>query len=165
MSILSCRLFVFAVCFLGAFDHLWAADTDKGAGSAGSVAEAFINEHISSAPGYEETMARVQASPLVTERYKKTLTKLYRDALKEAPEYGYGADAVVGGQEHPDRMHVKNSKIDGDRARESRLGATRRALVGRCFGRPYRRLIYPAEVLAEVIRCEIACHDGHPWHW
>ena len=75
----------------------------------GEVALQFINDHVSSPPGYEETIARVEASPLVTEHYKKALTKLYRDALKKEPEYGYGADAVIGG-------HVKSSKTEGDRA-------------------------------------------------
>ena len=82
----------------------------------GEVALQFINDHVSSPPGYEETIARVEASPLVTEHYKKALTQLYRDALKKEPEYGYGADAVIGGQESPERFRVKSSKIEGDRA-------------------------------------------------
>jgi hypothetical protein len=82
----------------------------------GEVALQFINDHVSSPPGYEETIARVEASPLVTKHYKKALTKLYRDALKKEPEYGYGADAVIGGQESPERFRVKSSKIEGDRA-------------------------------------------------
>ena len=82
----------------------------------GEVALQFINDHVSSPPGYEETIARVEASPLVTEHYKKALAKLYRDALKKEPEYGYGADAVIGGQESPERFRVKSSKTEGDRA-------------------------------------------------
>lgn len=80
------------------------------------VALQFINDHVSSPLGYEETIARVEASPLVTEHYKKALTKLYRDALKKEPEYGYGADAVIGGQESPERFRLKSSKTEGDRA-------------------------------------------------
>lgn len=116
------RRFVFTVCLLVAFDQLLAAGQDKDESAAGRVAADFINEHIFSPPGYEETIARVEASPLVTERYKKALTKLYRDALKEAPDYGYGADAVVGGQEYPDRMRVKTSKVEGERARVVLIG-------------------------------------------
>ncbi len=88
----------------------------------GEVALQFINDHVSSPPGYEVTIARVEASPLVTEHYKKALTKLYRDALKKEPEYGYGADAVIGGQESPERFRVKSSKIEGDRARVLLIG-------------------------------------------
>ena len=122
MNFMRCQPFIFTVCLLLALDQLVAAHPDEDAGAAGRVAADFINEHISSPPGYEETMARVEASPLVTERYKKALAKLYRDALKEAPDYGYGADAVVGGQEYPDRMRVKTSKVDGDRARVVLIG-------------------------------------------
>ena len=88
----------------------------------GPVALRFINEHVAAVSGYEETIARVQASKLVTERYKEALTKLYRDALKKDPEYGYGADAVMGGQDFPDRFRVKSSKVDGDRARVVLIG-------------------------------------------
>ena len=115
-------LTAFALSILMGIGQLSAAEQDEDAGAAGRVAADFINEHISSPPGYEETIARVEASPLVTERYKTALTKLYRDALKEAPDYGYGADAVVGGQEHPDRMRVKTSKVEGDRARVVLIG-------------------------------------------
>lgn len=120
MIVLRGQLTAFALGILMGVGQLSAAEQDSGA--AGRVAADFINEHISSPPGYEETIARVEASPLVTERYKKALTKLYRDALKEAPNYGYGADAVVGGQEYPDRMRVKTSKVDGDRARVVLIG-------------------------------------------
>jgi hypothetical protein len=86
------------------------------------VALRFINEHVAAVPGYEETIARVQASELVTERYKEALAKLYRAALKQDPEYGYGADAVIGGQDSPDRFRVKSSKVNGDRARVVLIG-------------------------------------------
>ena len=88
----------------------------------GPVALRFINGHVAAVPGYEETIARVQASELVTERYQEALTKLYRDALKQDPEYGYGADAVIGWQDSPDRFRVKSSKVDGDRARVVLIG-------------------------------------------
>jgi hypothetical protein len=105
--------------------------------AAGEVAVQFINDHVSSPHGYEETIARVEASPLVTERYKKALTKLYRDALKKEPEYGYGADAVIGGQDSPERFRVKSSKTEGDRARV--------VLIGEDPG-------FPMEVKVELLR-------------
>lgn len=131
------RRFAVTACLLVALDQLVAAAPDEDAGAAGRVAADFINEHISSPPGYEETIARVEASPLVTERYKTALTKLYRDALKETPDYGYGADAVVGGQEHPDRMRVKSSEVDGDRARVVLIG---------------EKATFPMEVKVDLVR-------------
>ena len=101
------------------------------------VALRFINEHVAAVPGYEETIARVQASKLVTERYKDALTKLYRATLKKDPEYGYGADAVMGGQDFPDRFRVKSSKVDGDRARVVLIGEDLR---------------FPMEVKVDLVR-------------
>ena len=101
------------------------------------VALRFINEHVAAVPGHEETIARVQASKLATERYKEALTKLYRDALKKDPEYGYGADAVMGGQDFPDRFRVKSSKVDGDRARVVLIGVDPR---------------FPMEVKVDLVR-------------
>ena len=101
------------------------------------VALRFIHEHVAAVPGYEETIARMQASKLVTERYKEALTKLYRDALKKDPEYGYGADAVMGGQDFPDRFRVKSSKVDGDRARVVLIGEDSR---------------FPMEVKVDLVR-------------
>ena len=101
------------------------------------VALRFINEHVAAVPGYEETIARVQASKLVNERYREALTKLYRDALREDPEYGYGADAVIGGQDFPDRFRVKSSKVDGDRARVVLIGEDPR---------------FPMEVKVDLVR-------------
>lgn len=120
MNFSSCLLVVIASVMLPTGGQLFGAEPDNDA--AGKVAADFINAHVSSPPGYKETIARVEASPLVTERYKKALTKLYRDALKEEPDYGYGADAVVGGQEAPDRFRVKSSRADGDRARVVLIG-------------------------------------------
>jgi hypothetical protein len=115
MITLTCRLF--AVGLSAMVVGLGPLCAGESTGNIpGEVALQFINDHVSSPPGYEETIARVEASPLVTERYKKALTKLYRDALKKEPEYGYGADAVIGGQESPERFRVKSSKTEGDRA-------------------------------------------------
>ena len=114
-----CFVFVLA-CTLGVLGSAFAAESESEA--AGAVAAEFINAHVASPAGYEETITRVEASPLVTEHYKEALTKLYRDALKAEPEYGYGADAVIGGQDCPDRFRVKSSKIQSDRARVVLIG-------------------------------------------
>jgi len=100
--------------------NLRAENTDEAA--AGKVAADFINAHVAELVGYEETIARVEGSPLVTERYKQALAKLYRDALKEDPEMGYGADAVIGGQDCPDSFRVKSSSVDDGRARVVLIG-------------------------------------------
>jgi len=90
--------------------------------AAGKVAVEFINAHVAELVGYEETIARVEASPLVTDRYKQALAKLYRDALKEDPEMGYGADAVIGGQDCPESFRVKSSSVGDGRARVVLIG-------------------------------------------
>lgn len=90
---------------------------------SGKVAMEFINAYaaVSRQPG-GDPRAFVQGSPVVTERFKRALAKLYGDALKEDPEFGYGADAVIGGQDCPDRFRVKTSMVDGDRARVVLIG-------------------------------------------
>jgi len=59
---------------------------------------------------------------LVTDGFKRALAKLYGDALKADPELGYGADAVIGGHDSPDRFGVKSSKIKGGGARVVLVG-------------------------------------------
>lgn len=105
--------------------------------TAGRTAEDFINTHVSADPGYEEALARVAESPVVTERYRKSLPKLYREALAKDPVYGYGADAVTGGQDVPDRFRVKISETAGDRARVVLIGEDPR---------------FPIELRADLVR-------------
>ena len=69
-----------------------------------------------------DNTAFLQGSPLVTEGFKRALEKLYREAREKDPELGYGADAVIGGQDSPDRFGVKSSEVDGDRARVVLIG-------------------------------------------
>lgn len=121
MSISFCHPVAFVVLSLFPVPGFLLA-AEPASAAAGKVAAEFINAHVSSPPGYEETIARVEASPLVTERYRKALAKLYREALKEAPDYGYGADAVVGGQDFPDRFRVKTSEVTGEHARVLLVG-------------------------------------------
>jgi len=100
---------------------LFAAEPD--ATAAGKLAAEFINGYVavSLRPG-GNTGAFVEGSPVVTERFKRALDKLYRDALAKDPELGYGADAVIGGQDCPERFRVKSSKVNGERARVLLVG-------------------------------------------
>lgn len=71
------------------------------------VADAFFSGYVKmiakGGAGYEDTIKWVDRSAVPTKEYKAALTKLYRDALKADPELGYGADAVICGQDWPDR--------------------------------------------------------------
>ena len=105
---------------LALLSTLRAASPDSEA--AGAVAEKFINTYLTASAnfteGYESTIAWVGKSKLVTKDYETAITKLYRDALQDDPEMGYGADAVISGQDYPDAgFKVKTVKVDGDQAR------------------------------------------------
>jgi len=106
-----------AVMVLGLTLSARAADDSS---DAGQVAETFFNSYVKAQPefhnGYESVIAWVKASPLVTEAYKKAIAKLYRDALRQDPEGGYGSDAVIGGQDSPDHFKAKKCKVTGDTA-------------------------------------------------
>ncbi len=70
------------------------------------VADAFFGGYLkllAKSAGYEDTIRWIDKSPVPTKEYKVALTKLYRDALKVDPELGYGADAVICGQDWPDK--------------------------------------------------------------
>ena len=88
--------------------------------SPGAVAANFINSYIrflkKKGGGYEKSIAWVAARPDVTDDFRERLAKLYRDALEEDPQLGYGADAVIGGQDYPSGVRVKSSEIDEDEA-------------------------------------------------
>jgi len=115
-----CSGVLYVCCSLFFAVNLRAAEANEEA--AGKVAMDFINGHVADLAGYEETIARVQESPFVTEGYKRALAKLYRDALKEDPEMGYGADAVIGGQDCPERFRVKSNSVEDGRARVVLVG-------------------------------------------
>ena len=118
------KLSGFFGCWLLGFSVLAAAQGGEAvAREPGAVALEFINAHIATPGDYEQVIARVGANPDVTPRFKRALAKLYRDALREDPELGYGADAVIGGQDCPDRFRVKTGTIRGDRARVVLTGA------------------------------------------
>ena len=63
-------------------------------------AEQFINDYLSSPHGsYQAVIAWVNKRPDVFPIFKERLTKIYLDALKQDPECGYGADAILSGIE------------------------------------------------------------------
>ena len=99
-------------------------DASPDAAAPGDVAAEFINAYVavSMQPGGGNTTDFVQSNAVVTERFKRALDKLYSDALKVDPEMGYGADAVIGGQDCPERFRVKSSTVKGDRARVVLIG-------------------------------------------
>lgn len=83
----------------------------------GVVAQKFINAHVARSDGYEETIAWVESNPRVTKRFQQNLAKLYREALAEDPNFGHGADAIIGGQDAADSYQVENCVVKADRAR------------------------------------------------
>jgi hypothetical protein len=84
---------------------------------AATVAEKFINAYVQAIPsfdGYLGAVAWVKRNPLASPDFKKGLEELYRQALREDPEFGYGADAVLGAQDYPDGFKAKSVRINGD---------------------------------------------------
>jgi hypothetical protein len=85
-----------------------------------STVQKFYDAYVKQLPnesGYEGTIAWINRSSRVTPEYKTALAKLYRDALKKDPEYGYGADAVIAGNDWPDSgFAVRRVWMDGPRA-------------------------------------------------
>ncbi|MFY8217267.1 MAG: hypothetical protein ACOVMP_11780 [Chthoniobacterales bacterium] len=86
---------------------------------AAAVAAEFINSYVKAIPQFESSMSGadwVKRSPLASPEFKKRLADLYRQALRDDPEMGYGADAVLGAQDYPDSFKVQSVRIDGDQA-------------------------------------------------
>ena len=68
--------------------------------NASRGAEQFINDYLSTPHGgYKEVIAWVNQRPDVFPFFKERLAKVYSDALRQDPECGYGADAVMAGIE------------------------------------------------------------------
>jgi hypothetical protein len=79
---------------------LGKADDETDGRNAGIAAAKFINDYLSTPHGsYQAVIAWVNKRPDVFPIFKKRLAKLYLDALKEDPECGYGADAILAGVE------------------------------------------------------------------
>ncbi len=106
------RLFV-CVCLL----VLPAIALAGEANEAARVAETFLNDYVRASAkfsdSYESAIAWVKRNPRTAPAFRTALEKLYRDASKKDPELGYGADAIVGGQDFPDRFTVAESRVSG----------------------------------------------------
>jgi len=84
---------VCSLCGLMADDSVDIKNASRGA-------EQFINDYLSTPHGgYKEVIAWVNQRLDVFPFFKERLSKLYLDALKQDPECGYGADAVMAGIE------------------------------------------------------------------
>ncbi|GAB4173561.1 MAG: hypothetical protein Fur0032_13200 [Terrimicrobiaceae bacterium] len=96
-----------------------AADPSADRDAAAAVAAEFLNSYILAIPSFQGSMdaARwVEKSRLATPDFKKRLSELYRRALKEDPELGYGADAVLGAQDYPESFRVHKISIQNGMA-------------------------------------------------
>ena len=84
---------VCSLCGLPADDSIDIKNASRGA-------EQFINDYLSTPHGsYQAVIAWVNKRPDVFPIFKERLAKLYLDALKQDPECGYGADAILAGIE------------------------------------------------------------------
>lgn len=89
-------------------------------GDITATVQRFYDAYVKQLPmsnGYEGTLAWVAKSPRVTAEYKEALARLYRGALQKDPENGFGADAVIAGNDWPDAgFAVRSVWLDGPRA-------------------------------------------------
>lgn len=102
-----------------------AADQSGDEVKAAQVATSFINGYVQAIPRFKDERAAitwVQRSPLASANFKKNLETLYRGARRDDPEMGYGADAVVGGQDYPTAYEIKTVRVAGDRAEVHLVG-------------------------------------------
>lgn len=74
------------------------------------VAQGFINAYVAEVSKPEVTqkkaVAWVKRNPAATDSFKKKLEEIYREGFRKDPEMGYGADAVLGAQDFPERFTV-----------------------------------------------------------
>jgi len=76
--------------------HLGKADDETDGRNASIAAAKFINVYCAATfADQRQVIAWVDARPDVFPIYKERLSKLYGDALKQDPEVGYGADAIL----------------------------------------------------------------------
>lgn len=76
--------------------HLGKADDETDGRNAGIAAAKFINDYCAATfADQRQVIAWVGKRQDVFPIYKERLSKLYRDALKQDPEVGYGADAIL----------------------------------------------------------------------
>jgi len=95
-------------------------------GEPSQVAVNFLNTYVKAAASFtngEKSVTQWMAKePLVTERFRKALARLYRNARARDPESGYGADPIVGGQDFPDEFRLVSTLIEGETARVVLIG-------------------------------------------
>jgi hypothetical protein len=76
--------------------HLGKADDEVDGRNAGIAAAKFINDYCAATfADQRQVLAWVDKRQDVFPIYKERLSKLYLDALKQDPEVGYGADAIL----------------------------------------------------------------------
>jgi hypothetical protein len=76
--------------------HLGKADDETDGRNAGIAAAKFINDYCAATfADQRQVIAWVDKRKDVFPIYKERLSKLYLDALKQDPEVGYGADAIL----------------------------------------------------------------------
>ena len=98
---MNCSRLITLVCLcLSVLVPIGKADDQADIQNASVAAAKFINEYLSTTHGsYQAVIAWVNKRPDVFPIFKERLAKLYLDALKEYPECGYGADAILAGIE------------------------------------------------------------------
>ena len=99
----------------------FAADT--GSDQAGAAAMTFINSYVKASNNRSwDAVKYVNASPLVTAKFKQTNAKLIADGFKADSEVGLDADPVIDGNDCPESYTVKSAKASGDTAKVILIG-------------------------------------------
>jgi hypothetical protein len=81
--------------------HLGKADDETDGRNASIAAAQFINDYCAATFAEQrQVIAWVDKRQDVFPIFKERLAKLYMDALKQDPEVGYGADAILSGIEY-----------------------------------------------------------------
>ena len=93
---ISSRVIPWLCLALVLFPHLGKADDETDGRNAGIAAAKFINDYCAATfADQRQVIAWVGKRHDVFPIYKERLSKLYLDALKQDPEVGYGADAIL----------------------------------------------------------------------
>lgn len=99
---------------------LKAGEEDRLRGEIEKFFDRYNREILAKGAEYETTIAWVEKQSFPTAEFKRALAKLYRDSLKKDPDMGYGADALICGQDYPKKgCRVKQISIEGSAARAS----------------------------------------------
>ena len=95
------------------------AEPSTNADDAGTAALHFINSYVATSQDWRKVggvFAWLETGHLVTDHFRQALSKLYADALKKDPEIGYGADAVISGNDCPEHFTIKSATRTNDSA-------------------------------------------------